>query len=74
MASRAYLSPPRPASETHTTPGNLLDIIYLPISLSVTVAVDAGEVRSAGGATTSGRCWRNGRREVDEEKLGILFC
>jgi hypothetical protein len=40
----------------------------------VAVAVDAGEVRSAGGATASGRHWRNERREVDEKSLRELFC
>jgi hypothetical protein len=38
------------------------------------VDVVAGEVRSAGGAIASGHRSRNGRREVDEEKLGVLFC
>jgi hypothetical protein len=40
----------------------------------VAVAVDAGEFLGAGGATASGRRWRSELREVDEEKLGVLFC
>jgi hypothetical protein len=39
----------------------------------VAVAVDAGEVRSAGGATASGRRSRNGLWEVDEKSLRDLF-
>jgi hypothetical protein len=62
------------AEKIHTIPSNLPDIISLPVSLSVAVAVDAGEVRSAGGATASGRLWRNGRREVDEPSSRDLFC
>jgi hypothetical protein len=38
------------------------------------IAVDAGEIRSAGGATASGRRSRNGRWEVDEKSLRDLFC
>jgi hypothetical protein len=40
----------------------------------VAVAVDAGEVRSAGGATASGRRSRNGLWEVNEKSLRDLFC
>jgi hypothetical protein len=40
----------------------------------VAVAVDAGEVRSAGGATASGHRLRNGLWEVDEKSLRDLFC
>jgi hypothetical protein len=40
----------------------------------VAVAVDAGEIRSAGGATASGRRSRNGLREVDEKCLRDLIC
>jgi hypothetical protein len=60
--------------KTHTIPSNLQDIISLPISLSVAVAVDAGELLGAGGATASGRRWRNGRREVEEKSRRNLFC
>jgi hypothetical protein len=65
------------AEKIRTIPSNLPDIISLPISLSVAVAVDVGEVGSAGGATASGRRWRNGRREVDEPgrcNLFLLHC
>jgi hypothetical protein len=40
----------------------------------VIIAVDAGEIRSVGGATASGRRSRNGRWEVDEKSLRDLFC
>jgi hypothetical protein len=40
----------------------------------VAVAVDAGEVRSAGGATASGRRSRNGLWEEEEKSLRDLFC
>jgi hypothetical protein len=40
----------------------------------VAIAVDAGKIRSAGGATASGRRSRNGLWEVDEKSLRDLFC
>jgi hypothetical protein len=40
----------------------------------VAIVIDAGEVRSAGGATAFGRRWRNERREVDELGCRNLFC
>jgi hypothetical protein len=40
----------------------------------VAVAIDAGEIQSAGGATVSGRRSRNGLWEVDEKSLLDLFC
>jgi hypothetical protein len=47
--SPAYKSRLRARFRTHTISSNLLDIIFLPISLSVAVAVDAGEFLGAGG-------------------------
>jgi hypothetical protein len=74
LPSLAYKTALQAHHRTHTTPPSLPDIISLPISLSVAVAIDAGEFLGAGGATASGRRWRSERREVDEEKLGVLFC
>jgi hypothetical protein len=55
------------AEKIHTIPRNLPDIISLPISLSVAVAVDAGEVQSVGGATvggTDGGRWTSRAAEI----------
>jgi hypothetical protein len=41
--------------------------------LSFAVAIDAGELLDAGGATVFGRRWTNGRREVEEECRQNLF-
>jgi hypothetical protein len=40
----------------------------------VAVAVDTGKLLGAGGATTSGRRWRNERWEVDEKSCRNIFC
>jgi hypothetical protein len=74
LPSLAYKRGLRARLRTQTIPSNLLDIIPLPMSLSIVVDVDAGKLQSTGGATASGRRWRNGRWEVDEPSRCDLFC
>jgi hypothetical protein len=69
-----YKNPLRALLRTHTIPSNLPDILSSFCSLSFVVASNAGELLDAVGATASGLRWRSERREVDEEKLGVLFC
>jgi hypothetical protein len=38
-----------------------------------TIAIDAGELLGAGGATAFGLRWKNGRREVEETRRRNLF-
>jgi hypothetical protein len=57
----------------HTIPSNLLDILSSLCSLSFIVASNAGELLDAVGATASGRHWKSGRWEVDEENRRTLF-
>jgi hypothetical protein len=57
----------------HTIPSNLPDILSSLYSLLFIIASNAGELLDAVGATASGRRWRNGRWEVDEENRRTLF-
>jgi hypothetical protein len=70
----AYKNTLRARHRTHTIPSNLPDNLSLLSSLWLAIAVDTGELLDAGGATASGRRWRNERREVDEKSLRNLFC
>jgi hypothetical protein len=69
----AYKNPLRALLRTDTIPSNLPDILSSLCSLSFVIASNAGELLDAVGATASGRRWRNGRWEVDEENRRTLF-